>query len=151
MYMTSVAAAYVLIPDMFVASFAALADPEGSAEIYRLTVILLRLVAVYSIFDTMNIVFTSAIKGAGDTRFVMFMVVTISTLVLAIPTYPAIVILEYGLMVSWILVTAYVITLDFAFFLRFLGGKWKSMRVIEKSVAALSSKCSEWPDAKFKP
>jgi MATE family multidrug resistance protein len=63
--MTSIAAAYVLIPDMFVASFAALADPEGSAEIYRLTVILLRLVAVYSIFDTMNIVFTSAIKGAG--------------------------------------------------------------------------------------
>jgi hypothetical protein len=81
----------------------------------------------------------------------MFMVVTISTLVLAIPTYRAIVILEYGLMVSWILVTAYVITLDFAFFLRFLGAKWKSMRVIEKPVAVQSSKCFECPDAKFKP
>lgn len=150
-YMSSIAAAYVLIPDIFVAPFAAQADPEGFAEIYRLTVILLKFVAVYCIFDTMNIVFASAIKGAGDTRFVMFMVMMVSALVLAIPTYLAIVILEYGLMVSWILVTAYVISLGFVFFLRFLGGKWKSMRAIEKPVAALSSKCSEWPDAKFKP
>jgi MATE family multidrug resistance protein len=54
-------------------------------------------------------------------------------------------------MVSWIVATAYVITLGFVFFLGFLGGKWKSMRVIEKPVTALSPKCSDWPDAKFKP
>ena len=32
-------------------------------------------VALYSVFDSKNIIFASAIKGAGDTRFVMFMIV----------------------------------------------------------------------------
>ena len=150
-YMASIAAAYVLIPDIFVLPFAAQADPEGFREIYRLSVILLRFIAVYSIFDTMNIIFASAIKGAGDTRFVMFMIVLISSLVLAVPSYVAIVILDLGLMASWILVSAYIITLGFVFFFRFLGGKWKTMRVIEEPLTALPPGCSECPDAKFKP
>jgi MATE family multidrug resistance protein len=79
----------------------------------------------------MNLIFSSAIKGAGDTRYVMFMVVITSTLVLVIPTYLAVVVLGYGLMVPWITFSTYVIVLSFMFFFRFLGGKWKSMRVIE--------------------
>ncbi|MBC8176233.1 MAG: MATE family efflux transporter, partial [Deltaproteobacteria bacterium] len=66
-----------------------------------------------------------------DTRYVMFMVVITSTLVLVIPTYLAVVVLGYGLMVPWITFSAYIIVLSFMFFFRFLGGKWKSMRVIE--------------------
>ncbi len=150
-YMASIAVAYVLIPRVFVLPFAVQADPDGFREIYRLSVILLRFIAVYSIFDTMNIIFASAIKGAGDTRFVMFMIVAISSLVLVIPSYIAIVILKHGLMVAWVLVSAYTIILGFVFLLRFLGGKWKTMRVIEETRTALPPKCSECPDAKFKP
>ena len=135
-YMTIIAASYVLIPEIFVLPFAAKAHTERFAEIYRITVILLRFVALYSIFDTMNIIFASAIKGAGDTRYVMFMVVIASALVLVIPTYLAVVVLGYGLMVPWITFSAYVIVLSFMFFFRFLGGKWKLMRVIEIPVAA---------------
>ena len=130
-YMTIIAAAYVLIPDIFVMPFAAKANTERFTEIYRITIILLRFVALYSIFDTMNLIFASAIKGAGDTRYVMFMVVIVSALVLVIPTYLAVVVLGYGLMVPWITFSAYVIVLSFMFFFRFLGGRWKSMRVIE--------------------
>ena len=39
-----------------------------------------------------------------------------------------------GLMVAWIFATAYIISLGFIFYLRFLGGKWKAMRVIERRV-----------------
>jgi MATE family multidrug resistance protein len=109
------------------------ADPRGFAEIYRYSVVLLRFVAVYSIFDTLNIIFTSAIKGAGDTRFVMFMTVLLSLFVLIIPTYLAIVVFQYGLMVSWVLATIYIIILGISFYLRFIGGRWKSMRVIEQA------------------
>jgi len=150
-YMASIAAAYVFIPRVFVLPFAVRADTGGFSEIYRLTVILLRFIAVYSIFDTMNIIFASAIKGAGDTRFVMFMIVIISSLVLVIPSYIAIVILNHGLMVAWVLVSAYIIILGFVFLFRFLGGKWKTMRVIEETPTGLPPKCSECPDAKFKP
>jgi MATE family multidrug resistance protein len=129
--MTSIAAAYILLPDIFVAPFAFNADPQEFSQIYQYSIVLLRFVAVYSIFDTMNIIFTSAIKGAGDTRFVMLMTVILSLFVLVIPAYLAIVVFKYGLMVSWMLATVYIIIIGITFYLRFLGGKWKSMRVIE--------------------
>jgi len=145
-YMTSIAAAYVLIPGLFLTPFAVRADPENFAEIYRLAVILLRFIAVYSVFDTMTIIYASAIKGAGDTRFVMLMIMVLSAFVLVIPTYLVVVVLEYGLMASWIFATAYIIILSFAFYFRFLGGKWKSMRVIEAPAAVLPPGCPESPD-----
>jgi len=143
LYMAAIALLYVITPQLFVAPFAAQADPDGFAEINRLTIILLRFVAVYSIFDTMNIIFASAIKGAGDTRFVMYAIVVISACVLVIPTYAAIMVLDYGLMAGWTIASAYVISLGFVFYFRFLGGKWKSMRVIEEPVPII---CPELPE-----
>jgi MATE family multidrug resistance protein len=130
-YMIAIGAAYVLVPDIFVAPFAHQADPGSFSEIYRYSVVLLRFVAVYSLFDAMNIIFCSAIKGAGDTRYVMFVTVILSVFVLIIPVYVAVEILQVGLMISWVLATAYASLLGLLFFLRFLGGKWKTMRVIE--------------------
>ena len=72
-----------------------------------------------------------AIKGAGDTRFVMFMTTSMSLFVLIIPTFLVVVVFGYGLMISWGIATAYVILIGFASFFRFLNGKWKTMRVIE--------------------
>jgi multidrug resistance protein, MATE family len=132
-YMISIAAAYVLVPDVFVAPFALRADPRGFSEIYGYSVILLRFVAVYSVFDTMNIIFCSAIKGAGDTRYVMLITVILSVFVFIVPVYLAVVVFEFGLMIAWVFATTYIIILGFIFYLRFLGGKWKTMRVIERS------------------
>ena len=131
-YMLSIAAAYVLVPDVFVAPFALRADPGGFSEIYGYSIVLLRFVAVYSVFDTMNIVFCSAIKGAGDTRYVMLITVILSVFVFVLPVYLAVVVFELGLMVAWVFATAYITLLGLIFYLRFLGGKWKTMRVIER-------------------
>jgi MATE family multidrug resistance protein len=132
-YMLTIAAAYVLLPDIFVAPFAAKSDPQGFKEIYRFSVILLRFVALYSIFDTMNIIFCSAIKGAGDTRFVMYITVLLSFFGFLVPTYLAIAVFNSGLMVCWVLATIYVSSLGVAFYLRFLNGRWKTMTVIEQT------------------
>jgi len=42
------------------------------AAIMDVGVILIRFVAVFCLFDAMNLVFSGAIKGAGDTRFIMW-------------------------------------------------------------------------------
>ena len=131
-YMISIAAAYVLVPDVFVAPFALRADPGGFSEIYGYSIILLRFVAVYSVFDTMNIIFCSAIKGAGDTRYVMLVTVILSVFVFVLPVYLVVVVFEFGLMIAWVFATAYITLLGFIFYVRFLGGKWKTMRVIER-------------------
>lgn len=130
-YTGVVALAYLLLPDLFIAPFAAKADPASFAEIYGLTLTLLRFVALYCLFDTMSIVFASAVRGAGDTRFVMFMMGGVSIFLLVIPTYIAVVVAGMGLIACWIIVSLYIAALGVAFFSRFLSGKWKDMRVIE--------------------
>lgn len=130
-YMTTIALLYILVPDIFLAPFAAQAEHASFEEIRKISRILLRFVAVYSIFDALNIVFASAIKGAGDTRFVMIMILILTLVILIIPTYIVIFILEQDIYAGWFCATTYVILLGFAFLFRFLSGKWKSMRVID--------------------
>lgn len=151
LYMGSVALLYVIAPGLFIAPFASGADPARFGEIASLTVVLLRFVAAYSLFDTMNIVFASAIKGAGDTRFVMIMLLTVSTLVLVIPVYVVIEVLGMGLYAGWLIATVYVCVLGVIFLLRFLGGKWREMRVIEEPAAALPPIQPEAPATEFEP
>lgn len=134
LYMGTIAAAYVLAPALFLAPFAARADSASFAAIGATVRVLLRFVALYSIFDTMTIVFSSAVKGAGDTRFVMVAIGGLSICGLVVPSWIALIVLEASLVVGWIIVTFYISALGLAFLLRFAGGRWRTMRVIEPSV-----------------
>ena len=145
LYMTTVAASYVFFPDVFLSLYAAEADPESFAAIQKMAVVLLRFVALYSLFDSLTVIFSHAIKGAGDTRYVMFMVVIVSIFVLVIPSVIAFEVFQASLYVGWTIVTIYVSILGLAFLFRFLRGKWKSMRVIEPIPPALPYSLPETP------
>ncbi|HPA71522.1 MAG TPA: MATE family efflux transporter [Spirochaetota bacterium] len=133
-YMAAIAALYLFAPGLFIAPFASGARDASFGAIAALTAVLLRYVAIYSLFDTCNIIFASAIKGAGDTRFVMVMIVTLSLGVLVVPTWIAVGIFNLGIHACWSIASLYVCLLGVAFYLRFRGGKWKEMRVIEEVV-----------------
>ncbi len=150
-YMVSIAILYVAVPDIFILPFAKGSDPHSFARIRDLTVVALRFVALYSIFDTLNIIFASALKGAGDTRFVMYMLAGVSGLVLVVPSYMVLVVFNGGLVFAWTIASAYVIILGISFLLRFLGGKWKSMRVIEEHVPYMPANRPELPATEFEP
>ncbi len=132
LYMASIAALYVLIPNIILLPYASQADPASFELIQQLAVTLLRFVAVYSLFDTLTIIFASAVKGAGDTRFAMLAMLCISVFVFVLPSYVALVWLNAGIYTGWIIASTYISMLGFVFLFRFLGGKWKSMRVIEE-------------------
>ncbi len=132
LYMATVALLYVLVPGLFLAPFGAYATPGAYDEIRGLAVVLLRFVALYSVFDVLNIVFASALKGAGDTRFVMYLVAALSTGILVVPSYVAIEVLGAGVVATWAIGTMYISVLGIGFYLRFRGGAWRRMRVIER-------------------
>ena len=96
---------------------------------------LLRFVAAYCLFDAMNVVFVSAIRGAGDMRFILC-----TTLVMA-PT-PVVVAwwgmayYDLGLMWCWVVITFWVCSLGLIYLSRFLHGRWRTMRVIEPELLA---------------
>jgi MATE family multidrug resistance protein len=131
LYMITVAVLFIAIPRLFLLPFAAASDPEQFRAIGDLAVTLLRFVALYTLFDAGNIIFSSAIKGAGDTRFVMWMILCLSLGILVVPSFVAITWLSAGVYACWALASAYVICLAIAFFLRYRKGKWEGMRVIE--------------------
>jgi MATE family multidrug resistance protein len=137
-YMLVVSLLYVLTPGLFLAPFAARSDPAQFAAIGPMAVVLLRFVALYSLFDGMNIIFSGAIKGAGDTKFVMYMVLLVSLFGLTLPSYLGIILLGWGIYASWGIATFYVCALGLSFFLRFMTGKWKTMSVIEPAPPALA-------------
>jgi len=91
---------------------------------------LLRFVALYTIFDGMNLVFSFALRGAGDTRFVTRMALVLAWPVMVIPTW-----LTWhngwGLLWAWTFASSYIILLALTFLWRFQQGQWRSMRVIE--------------------
>ncbi|MFH0976812.1 MAG: MATE family efflux transporter [Spirochaetota bacterium] len=148
-YMLIIACLYLAAPSVFVGAFAAHANAESFAEIGLLVTILLRFVALYSLFDAMNIIFAAAIKGAGDTHFVMRFIVTASVVVLIIPSYIALEIFNLGIFSGWSIASFYIAVLGIVFFVRFLGGKWKSMRVIERTVPVIPPGLPEDPSAEF--
>jgi len=131
-YMTLISAVFVLAPRPLLSLFkASHYASEHYAEIMDLGVILLRFVAVFCFFDALNLIFSGAIKGAGDTRFIMWTIAALSLGVMILPIYVAVEILGAGIYAAWTLATFYVCALGLAFMLRYRQGKWKKMRVIE--------------------
>ena len=136
-YMGVMALSYVLLPDVFLKPFASGADMETFEPVREISVVLLRFVAFYCVFDAIFITFSSAVKGAGDTRFVMWMTLVFSTLIQIAPTYLAVVVFGWGLYVAWAFMSAFIAVMALGFYLRFRGGKWKAMRVIEQEGISL--------------
>lgn len=130
LYMIGFAGIYLTIPETILSPFMHSQERDMFAEIEPIVIQLLRFVAVYTLFDAMAIVFGSAIRGAGETRFSMIYTVTMSWLLMVLPTL-WIVQTSQSLYSCWIAATVFIIVLGIGFLVRFLQGKWKTMKVIE--------------------
>lgn len=131
-YIAAVCAVYLAAPHALLAAF----EPDDPAERAKFAEIaavvptLLVCVAVYSLADSMNLAFSFALRGAGDTKFVTWLTFTLAWPVMVIPTY--VVVMNGGSIYwAWGFATAHIVLMSVCFWLRFRWGKWKSMRVIE--------------------
>jgi MATE family multidrug resistance protein len=95
-------------------------------------VVLLRFVAAYTLLDALHIIYAGAIKGAGDTYFVMWTMGVISLTVMIIPIYLVVVHFGAGLYSVWCCLTLFVGFLGTIFWWRYRQGKWQTMSVIKE-------------------
>lgn len=111
-------------------------DAERWAAVLPIVPVLLKFVAVYCLFESVSLILSSALRGAGDTRFVSAVTLLFSWTIMVLPT-----IISrrsgWGLYSVWIFATSYIVVLSFVFMWRFRQGKWKSMRVIESAPAVI--------------
>ncbi|MGE3314077.1 MAG: MATE family efflux transporter [Planctomycetaceae bacterium] len=134
-YMLFFAAIYLLFPGPILYIYSIYGDPAEFELLREITISLLKFVAMYSFFDGMAIVFGSAVRGAGDTRFSLIFTIICAWSVMVAPTWYFSHQGTLTLNSAWWACTVYVMAMGIGFIVRFQSGKWKSMRVIEDSFA----------------
>jgi multidrug resistance protein, MATE family len=130
-YFAACGAVYALLPRLLLSPFAAGADRAAFAEVEHLTVVLLRFVALYSIFDMMNVVFAAGLKGAGDTHYPLAATLLLGVGVMLGPAWVMVERFHVHVFAAWIAPTVYIAVLGVLMLRRFRSGRWESMRVIE--------------------
>jgi MATE family multidrug resistance protein len=124
---------YLLVPDFLLELFRPAAPAgQGFEPIMAKGVVLVRLIAIYTLFDTMFIVFSGALKGAGDTQFAMWAQVLMAWIFFVPPVYLIVEYFHVGLFAAWSWVLVYVVALGLIFWLRFRSGYWKTIRMVER-------------------
>ncbi len=131
-YMSSLAILFLVLPGIFIYPFAAGADPSEFELIKSHALVAVRFVAIWTLFDSVGIVTSACLKGAGDTTYVMKTIAILAIILLVLPTYLAVEVLSLDLIAAWSIGVFYIIALGAAYGIRFKEGKWKSIRVIER-------------------
>lgn len=122
-FMSVIGVLLFFIPELFIKVFTR--DPDIIAN----ASVCLKLVAIAQPFLAANMVFSGALRGAGDTRFVM-----VSTLIgvwglRLVGTYILIDFFNMGLLGAWIGMAIDLFVRGMLNFMRFRSGKWKYIRI----------------------
>lgn len=140
-YMITTALLIALFAGNIVDVFKSSSDLDAAffPEVRATGIILLYYVALYSLVDATNLIFFGALKGAGDTVMVMKMIIVCVTLCMFIPIF----ILKHtgysSLHSLWIVFTSYIFILAVCCTVRFKGGKWHHIKMVDMSTTGIEA------------
>lgn len=131
-YMGTCAAVFVLFRRELVGAFIdASVPPEQAAEILRIGSLVMICAALFQLFDAMGITMAGALRGAGDTVWPGVVTVLLSWSIiigggwLMWRLFP-----ELRSLGPWIAAAVYITAFAAAMTLRFVGGRWRSIRLL---------------------
>ena len=85
-------------------------------------------------FDALNVIFIGALRGAGDTLWPSLIQIALAYglgvggAALVAARFP-----EWGVLGPWVVASLYIALLGLVMWLRFLGGKWRTMSVVPEN------------------
>ena len=122
---------YIFAPHSILSLFIP-SDPASQAygAISTMGSTLLRIVAAYVLLDALYMIFVGALRGAGDTRFIMWSIGIASLGVMVAPVFIGIEFFQMGVYYAWGCVTLFVASLFGLSFWRYRQAKWQHMLVI---------------------
>jgi MATE family multidrug resistance protein len=134
-YSFLMAALFLFIPHVLVSAFTPAHRADEFAAAGALAVSLLRLAAIYVASDGTAIVFGGALRGAGDTRWPMWVSVTLHW-IMTVLCITLMEVFHAPPAAAWLLFAAMLGVLALSFFLRFRSGRWKSIDVMGEAELA---------------
>jgi MATE family multidrug resistance protein len=129
-YTAVVAAFFVLLPETIIGLFIPAQGGAAYAGVMGDGRILLRLVAVYVLFDCQYMTYVGALKGAGDTRFIMGSIALGAFACMVAPVTIGVLFFEAGLYFCWGCAALFITVLFGLTAGRYRQGRWQQMRVI---------------------
>lgn len=124
-YLVCMASVFVVFPELALWGFS-----NRNPEVTATAKTILKVIAGYMVFDGLFIVYSNAIRAAGDTFYSM---IAGTTMALGMQAAPAFILGYFRITVwaIWICDVVYIITAGTVFYLRYHAGKWTKMKVIE--------------------
>jgi multidrug resistance protein, MATE family len=107
--------------------------PEDAAEILRIGSGMMICAAIFQTFDALGIVYSGALRGAGDTVVPGVLTVVLSwSVIVGGGWLLATRVPEWSSLGPWIASAVYIILLGFAMAGRFESGRWRSIKLVER-------------------
>ncbi len=132
-YAALVFVGFVFFPEVLVNMFR-----PGNPETFRMAVVMVRLASLYVLTDVAIIVFSGALRGAGDTFWAMCFSVGAHWIMLS-AVIMVLHVLKLSPELAWgMMVTTFMIFSMFVY-LRYRGGKWRNRRVVPDPVEVIAT------------
>jgi len=131
LYMFLIGLTFVAFPKAYFSLFA----DRGENTVALASVLptgrwLLVIAALWGLSDAGNLVIGNALKGAGDTKFVMYYSIIMAWGMLVVGAYVIVEVLHLGIIVLWSWVALYITCMAWGYVLRFRSGRWKNIDVL---------------------
>lgn len=128
-YSIAMSVLFVFCQPLVLGPFTRIGDP-AQAETLRIASFMLYFISAYLCFDGVNLTFSNALRGAGDTRFPMWVMSTVGIFGFALPCL-LLFLSGRPWWTLWIAFDTEILLLCLIFSWRYRQGKWTKMRVIE--------------------
>ena len=132
-YIALIGATFIIIPDLYLAIFAEEAGRLDATALRDAVRYLLIILAVWGWPDAASLILSGALKGAGDTHFVMRYQAIIAWGIFVPGQLILILYFNVDHLVSWAWALLYIGLLGGGYTWRFASGKWKEIKLLERN------------------
>ena len=123
---------FIFFPQQLVQVF----KPTNSSTVFDqavpIAVFMLRVAAIYVLIESAIATFVGVLRGAGDTRWSMIASVTLHY-IMVVGLYLVVKVFNMSAQAGWLVVVFVFMMFSVVFYLRFRGGKWKKIQLVEKN------------------
>ena len=123
-YSTVIVFGFVLFPHSLVDMFRPEVATAAFTEARPLAIFMVRLASIYVAMEAILVVYAGALRGAGDTFWVLRVMVFLNWLTVFV-LWLALYVFDLGPKIGWLTVVLGFVSFPFVLYLRFRSGKWK--------------------------
>ncbi len=128
-WMASVGAIYFLSPGALIALFQA--EHATGQTLLETGTLMLRMAALWQLFDALAMTISEALRAAGDTTWCMIARVVLAWGIFTPLAWASILLWGGGVLTMMISLIAYLCLLALAFYLRYRSGRWRLIQLLE--------------------